>query len=193
MEHKIATVEIYMDTETQNSSVTRKTGPHTYRVQINPNQSPGDGSDKFSLKTVKDFQTTLAHELGHFISILTKDETHAPANNLLFQLTGDTSTVIPAEKKAWSLAHIMVPDLNTENEAHAMASYKALDKSRSWREYASPKEIDAIEQTFADGHYQGWSDKTIHIIESLILGTLILGFTVAEFVTSGRIALDVLK
>lgn len=143
MKRKIASLDVFVDTESKDSSATRKVGPDQYVITIRPSQTSGNGDDSFSLKTDRDLQTTLAHELGHFVALVTKDKTHDNTFQLYYQLTGDTSPLIPAEKLAWKLAHVIYPELDIDNERLAMDSYtkmawgmfpdsKLVRKARCW-------------------------------------------------------------
>jgi hypothetical protein len=116
MQKKIATLEIWYDSANVPSGSGRRSDG-TYRITMTPGGDiPIDTRDKF--------QTALAHELGHFVALLTKDETHDPANQFYHRLTGDSSSLIPGELKAWALAKKISPDLDKTFERECIASYE---------------------------------------------------------------------
>lgn len=122
MKRKIASLDVYVDSDSQDSSGTKQIGPNQFVIQLNPKQEI-DGTGRLNLNSTRQLQTTLAHELGHFVALITGDQTHKREFQMYYQLTGDTSPLIPAEKLAWELAHEIKPDLDTENERLAMESY----------------------------------------------------------------------
>lgn len=81
-------------------------------------------------------QTIIAHELGHFVAMITKDPTH---NNPLEQY--GLAPLTPGEQKAWEIAKEIVPDIDPNLENKAMESYKKQDEN--------VPDVDALRQMLA--------------------------------------------
>ena len=97
--------------------------PPNYRLYLNPVE---DVKSMESVGTPCDgetmLQTIMAHELGHFICLLTQDETHNPLYCLLFgQMNG--------EKKAWELAEKMFPAYDKILKETALKSHEKGQKA----------------------------------------------------------------
>jgi hypothetical protein len=171
MRERIATIEVYVDTESSDASATRQTSVDSFRVTINAK------GKRFTDRSL--FQTTLAHELGHVVALLTRDPTHKDEYHNYSQMTGDSSLLIPAEKKAWALASDMVP-LDKTEERRCLKTYE----DNAW------KNRIGLSQRMTDFRF---ADRFVHITEAIVLGFLICAFTVAEFIEAGRVSLEVLR
>ena len=113
---KIASLDVYINQESEDSAFT--TGDRGKFV-ICINRGPAE----MAIDTPAQFQDVLAHELGHFVALLSKDPTQSSEVKFLANLTGDQSFVISAEKKAWELGKKIRPAIDGEQEKLAMATY----------------------------------------------------------------------
>lgn len=95
---KIAVLTVYVDQNDTNSSVNR-TGMGEWEMVLGgePNQS------------MDSVRTAAAHEMGHFISHITREPSHNPRYHLAAELLDDNRLLLPSEQYAWKLAHEMVP------------------------------------------------------------------------------------
>lgn len=93
MKRKIATLDIFADDIAENSGA-EEVSPGRYQIDLALNGVTSVGGFP------KDVQTSLAHELGHFVAMVTGDPTH-----------GNIAAVtrLPGEKKAWELAEKILP------------------------------------------------------------------------------------
>ena len=115
MEKTLATVTIKIG-DTVGSSGTHDGGDGNFTITVNP-------SDLAETRKQPDFfQTTLAHELGHVVSLITKDKSHDNMDLVLSKMFGP-QMLIPAEAKAWKIAHQIHPTLNPAIERADMATY----------------------------------------------------------------------
>jgi hypothetical protein len=118
MQKKIATLEVFYD-DSRVPSRSGQDSPTTFHIIMTP------GSPEIPINTKARFQATLAHELGHFVALLTRDETHNPINHLTYQsFMGDSSSLLPREYKAWAIAKEIIPDLDREQERKCLQSYE---------------------------------------------------------------------
>jgi hypothetical protein len=118
MKTKVATIELYIDPELNEPSHSGYRGDRVFAVQVNR----GEGDN--TLDTRGQFQSVLAHELGHVIGLLSQDETHSSIDRELFDLTGNAKYVLPAERKAWEWASQMLPGLDKETKDKSLATYE---------------------------------------------------------------------
>jgi hypothetical protein len=118
MKRKVATLEVFIDTDiTDMASACAQTGRDTYILIMCPNQT-----NAIPCKTRDEFQTIMAHELGHFVALVTRDPTHY--SNAVAQIPGSTTAMIPGERKAWQIAHTILPTLLPSSERLCLASYE---------------------------------------------------------------------
>ena len=148
MKRKIATLDVYIDPESNEPSSTGKVdgapdGPGRYQLTVNKGTKVGE------IKTMGEFRSTFAHELGHFVSLVTRDETHDPTLRLFSNLTGNGSLVLPAETKAWEVAQEIYPALD---EKHAKT---LLDTYRSY--HVEPDPLEDWENE--GGQWQAYCDR----------------------------------
>lgn len=121
MKKLLATLNVYVDMdETATPSGIRKTDGNDYELVMYPNQ------DCIPCDTRHAFQTIMAHELGHFVAMVTRDPSHHPANRLMAMLAGKNSAAaeLPGEIKAWELARTISPDLDRKTEQECTDSYR---------------------------------------------------------------------
>lgn len=129
MKKLIAKINIYQDDEVE-GAVSEAVGEKEYSVSLNPSVDLKAFNDegKKKAKTVKEKgfveEAILAHELGHIVAHIFSDPTHNKTDNFIAQMFGDGSVLIPAEKRAWEIAHSMGLPLSKEAEEVGMASYK---------------------------------------------------------------------
>jgi hypothetical protein len=133
MQKKIATLEVFVNTNPEAISYTRRTGKVEFKIQLSPDVQGRREAGLPPDDSIEGFRTVLAHELGHFVALLTKDETHNPVNQLMFRLTGDPTPLRQAEKKAWAIAHEIYPNLDREDERSALASYGTTPDTSTWK------------------------------------------------------------
>ena len=127
MKNKVATLEVYIDNDPspENVSGIAQTSPDTWVLTMYPNQKATPA------KTQAEFQTIMAHELGHFVAMVTHDQTHysnaAIAGKTLFH---DSPTLaLPGERKAWQIAHDIYPNLLASSEKSCLDSYENAAKA----------------------------------------------------------------
>lgn len=132
MKTKAATLEVYVDNDPNPEEVSgiKQTSENTWILTMYPNQKATP------CKTREEFQTIMAHELGHFVAMVTRDETHysnaAIAGKTLF---GDSpSLALPGERKAWQIAHKIYPDLLASSEKDCLGSYEDAAKQETKQE-----------------------------------------------------------
>lgn len=98
MKKLVATLKVYQDPDYDNSTFSY----------------PTDGTPDFKIvlgqPRGRDPKTLLAHELGHFVSVVYKDPTHDPMLKSFSNWFGDPRPVIPGERKAWELAKDILGD-----------------------------------------------------------------------------------
>lgn len=131
MKKLIAKINIYQDDEVE-GAVSEAVGEKEYSGFLNPSVDLKAFNDegKKKAKTVKEKgfveESILAHELGHIVAHIFSDPTHNKTDNFIAQMLGigDGSVLIPAEKRAWEIAHSMGLPLSKEAEEVGMASYK---------------------------------------------------------------------
>jgi hypothetical protein len=129
-DQKIATLSFFINPTSRNSSLTRQVGPQEYQTVINGGMIANDGTD-FTIRTQKDFQTVAAHELGHFLALISKDPTHSREALRHHQTMFGELASIPAEKRAWELAHLIYPNLDRGNETKSLKTYDGEDPWKS--------------------------------------------------------------
>ena len=120
MKRQVARVNIYINPVSTESSVTADSRNGEFDITIN------QGEGKHAIKNVSDFQTTLAHELGHVIALLTKDPSHDTRQNFAARddFGGTHQLNIGAEERAWQFAHDIWPDLNQKAEDWSLGTYR---------------------------------------------------------------------
>ena len=77
--------------------------------------------------TREQFDTIMAHELGHFIAYVTVDPSHYnAASTLASKLGGEPPAIVqvPMERFAWRMAHIIYPNLLPEIEKTCIGTYE---------------------------------------------------------------------
>lgn len=113
-EQKIATLTVYVDAKETNSMV-MPLGNGEWKLVLG-------GEPTQSMDSVR---TAAAHEMGHFISNITREPSHNPKYHLIAELLGDNSVLAPSEKYAWKLAHEMVPSdqFDTKMEEESIGTY----------------------------------------------------------------------
>jgi hypothetical protein len=115
MEKTLATLRLIVSDETGPSGL-REDGDNQYTITLRR-------SDSKTLRESRDFiQTTLAHELGHFVAKVTHDDSHHSSDHVLAMIFGPQA-LMPAEEKAWKIAHKIHPTLNRKIEAYDMGTY----------------------------------------------------------------------
>lgn len=130
MKKLIAKINIYQDDEVE-GAVSETVGEKEYSVSLNPSVD----LKAFNREVVKKAnsleekgfieESILAHELGHIVAHIFSDPTHNKTDNFIAQMFGDGSVVIPAERRAWKIAHSMRLPLSKEAEEVGIASYKS--------------------------------------------------------------------
>ena len=122
MKRKVATLDVYIDPESTDSSVTSGSyGPGNYSITINKGEKP------HAVTNMGKFQSTLAHELGHFVGLLTMDASHDVRLAREMRDNGTQGRQIlslPAERKAWEFANIINPYINPEDIKNSLATYE---------------------------------------------------------------------
>ena len=120
MKRKIATLDVYVSDD-KTASGTRQTSPSTFELTMNAGSPCNPTIGRL------EFQTIMAHELGHFVALVTHDPTHnvPVVEHLLSRITGDASALVPGEKRAWEIAREILPNLDTAKEKKCLDSYKA--------------------------------------------------------------------
>ncbi len=122
MKRKVATLDVYIDPESTDSSVTSGSyGPGNYSITINKGEEP------HAVTNMGKFQSTLAHELGHFVGLLTMDASHDVRLAREMRDNGTQGRQIlslPAERKAWEFANIINPYINPEDIKNSLATYE---------------------------------------------------------------------
>jgi len=117
MQKKIATIEVFVDPESHESSGSGgSNGQYVLHLNGGPNFA--------RIKTKKQLQTVMAHEMGHLIGLITGDPDHDNRNQFAYRMTGNTDFVLPAERKAWAWAHEMGLDLDPKQERKGIESYE---------------------------------------------------------------------
>jgi len=121
MQKKIATIEVFVDPESRESSGSSgKDGKYVLFIRRGP----------IPPKNLGQLQSVIAHEFGHLIGLITQDPTHDTQNQIAYHLTDNTDFVLPAERKAWAWAHEMLPNVDSEMERVALQSYE--EKAQHW-------------------------------------------------------------
>lgn len=130
MKRKIATINIYQDDGVE-GAVSEAVGEKEYSISLNPSvdlKAFNESAEK-KVKTVKEKgfveESILAHELGHIVAKIFSDPSHNRENNFLAQMFRNNALLLPAEKRAWKIAHSMGLPLSKEAEEVGMASYKS--------------------------------------------------------------------
>jgi hypothetical protein len=119
---KVAQIDILINPDSTDASVTagRPGGGH-FVITINKGERP------FEVTNMREFRTTLSHELGHVVSLLSFDPSHNPDKN--FGTNGRLNMNMPAEETAWKVAHDIYPELDTESERRSLGAYRKAKKA----------------------------------------------------------------
>lgn len=130
MKKVLATLTITLDTDSLGSSGTFSNDGKDFQMLIKteggkPHSLDNPSDYDFRIGSLKTLQTVIAHELGHFVSIITKDETHDLDKMRMYQIFQEPDLILPAERKAWKIAHLIYPDLDTENEKASLKTYES--------------------------------------------------------------------
>ena len=122
---KLATINIYIDPSLEDTqgitgsfTSPEKFGPEdVYNITLKVNQDAAimNRLTNRSVPFDEVTKTTLAHELGHVVEYLGRDEAHHVFYRALFG-TGE------AEEHAWKRAHDIYPNLSTQQEKLAMST-----------------------------------------------------------------------
>lgn len=121
MKQLMAELKVYVDMDrTDMPSGVVNDGRGNFTLVMYPNQAC------VPAKTREEFQTVMAHELGHFIAIVTQDPTHGQRRNVMFRQIDNPTPAdqLPGERKAWELAEKINPDLNKKIAADCIGSYE---------------------------------------------------------------------
>jgi hypothetical protein len=126
MKKKIATLDVYVDSESTEScgtgNVEPQPGDTCRRFQLTMNKGEGN----HLVKDGETFRTVMAHELGHFLCMVTDDKSHDPMALVGFSATQDTSLAMPAEVRAWEFAYKIYPQLDIAAVHSGLHSYENL-------------------------------------------------------------------
>lgn len=121
----LATIRVY-EYEQEIGSRSMMTGENEYEVELAPKRDAEHAIKAGAPEAAKNLltlgETTFSHELGHVVALIMHDPTHSPIYHVLARMTGDARPLVPAEKKAWELAHIINPKLDTRVEVAAIHS-----------------------------------------------------------------------
>jgi hypothetical protein len=121
----VATLTLAIDSATATTSSFTQTGPKTYKITIRRGLPGNEVTD------IEAFRTTLAHELGHFVLALSLDPTHDPTHMFDYLLSHDPATLLPGERKAWTLASLIYPALDSARAARCLHSYERVPSTCS--------------------------------------------------------------
>jgi hypothetical protein len=115
---KIATLNVYLDESTEHSDISSAVRSRdengVYELWLRPFVDGKILKENAGYElTTKGFQTIVAHELGHFLAMITLDPTHS---KLAYFIMGQTV----GERKAWKLANEIKPDLDKGLEKIAL-------------------------------------------------------------------------
>lgn len=125
MEQTIAVITIKITDDMTNPHLSSFSRPENdginWTVTLRPN---ADFKLMPKSRTVQNaVQNVMAHELGHVIARITFDPAHDPINVFLAQMSNDGRFMIPAEKKANTLAGIVYPAYNHKLAKQALKTY----------------------------------------------------------------------
>lgn len=118
---KLATLTIYLDNEADGYNTDGLTSafqtndpvPGEWSLVLRPK---ADASHMGRVLTVKDGETIMAHELGHFLATFLKYPSHD-------SLAASVGVVTPAEREAWRIGKIINPKLDYQMMDAAIAGY----------------------------------------------------------------------
>ena len=201
MKRKIATLDVYVDSDESAFSFTRKTESGKYETVMATNDSHAKENGHNGIHDIETFRTVFAHELGHFVAVVTKDESHNPINQYLFRLTNDRSTLVAGEKRAWEFAHLIYPNLNREDERFALKSYNTTPDTTKWRfqtfepiPSGLPMPCPKLDEAKLDRlRAMYWKaeraklDRKAHVWEWSVLGTIFALYWIAGLLTLGGV------
>lgn len=135
MKRKIASLDVYIDLDTTDTaSNMRQYGSTNYELTMYPNQGYTPA------KTRDQFQSIMAHELGHFVAMVSRDPTHYSDAALMGKLVKSPTLALAGERKAWEIAHTILPTLLDSTEQSCLKSY----------ETASASELNWIRKEFGE-------------------------------------------
>lgn len=115
---KLATIDVYVDSANEDTCSSGAIARGHYVVFMNR------GSGEHRIENIEQFRTVLAHELGHNLSLITRHPSHLPMRLMGWQATGDNSFILPAERQAWEMAHLIYPTIDRRSLEHGLHTYE---------------------------------------------------------------------
>jgi hypothetical protein len=130
MQTKIATLDVVISDGVGDPLANRPSGMlppgngrTNYTVTLRPKIDAPILESIHEKANIPNMETLLAHELGHFVAEVFGDPTHNKATKYLATLLGESSLIVPAEKRAWEIGEIINPKLNRNIRARALQGY----------------------------------------------------------------------
>lgn len=121
MKRLLATLNVYVDLEdTKTPCSVGPRGEKEYELVMRPNYADENAVESAS---IEGFRTALAHELGHFLSMATKEKTHNSPEFYLGKQVGSPTLALESEATAWKYARKINPELSIQHEVACMNSY----------------------------------------------------------------------
>lgn len=117
---EIANLKIVVDTDTKDVGSIRRIDKHNYELLLTPNT----GSD-VPVNNMSDLRTIFAHELGHFLLMVTRDASQHPSALMWQVITQDSSLALKGEQQAWYAAQQIYPELDPDLAMRCLRSYES--------------------------------------------------------------------
>ena len=119
----LATIRVF-EHEQEEGSRSMEVGSKEFEVELAPKTDAQHAIQAGAPRAAKNLltvgETTFAHELGHVVALIMHDPSHDPMYQFMAQVANDARPLVPAEKKAWQLAHTINPKLDTRVEDAAL-------------------------------------------------------------------------